>query len=131
MEKKQWIPVIIVLFIVLAGMIGLIRQNNHLITILIGIVGIVVVGIFVRWFFFRDKNQNKQLLQATSPQPLIDYYNEMLDKVPEVYLAFPKSLAYTLYGYFDAAKLEIDRIDYRQKPQPPVFQAQKVYLQAL
>ena len=80
--------------------------------------------------FLHDKNQDKQLLQATSPQPLIDHYNEMLDKVPEIHLAFPKSLAYTLYGYFDAAKLGIDRVDHQQKPQPPIFQAQKAYLQA-
>ena len=97
----------------------------------IALAVIVILGVFIARSFFSDNHRYKQLLQSTSPQPLINHYNELLGKAPEVHLAFPKALAHTLYGNFDAAKLEIDRIEYQQKPLPPIFQAQKVYLQAV
>jgi len=138
MEKKQntayllrqWILVGIIWIILLFGMSGLIRQGNYLPVI----APIVMTGAIVGWVYFRNFSQINRLLQASSATPLIDYYDKRLGKAPllpnkDAILAFSKSLIYTLYGDFESAKVEVNKVHWEQKP--PLLKAQYLFLQAL
>ncbi len=138
MEKKhntayllrQWIPVIILWIILLVGMSGLIRQGNYLPVIALIAITAAIVG----WVYFKTFSQINRLLKDPSSKPFIDYYDKRLGKSPllpnkDAILAFSKSLIYTLYGDFENAKVEVNKVNWEQKP--PLFKAQRLFLQAL
>jgi len=139
MEKKQnnayllrqWALVVILWIILLFGFSRLIRQGNYLpIIVFIAITAVAIAG----WVAFKTLSQFNRLLKASSPQPLIDYYNKRLGRLPllpnkDAILAFSKSLIYTLYGDFENAKTEVNKVNWEQKL--PLVKAQKLFLQAL
>ena len=133
MERKQnnslllttWVVTVIVGFILIFLLVRMFQQGYYWAVFLV--IGFIVAVIF------SYKVQINRLLQADSPQPLIDYYEKIYGRRPTPYnvtlLAFSKALSYTLYGFFDSARAEVEKIDWEQKP--PIFQALKVCLQAL
>jgi len=138
MEKKhntafllrQWIPVVILWVILLFGMSALIQRGNYLPIIVV----IAMIGVIFAWVYFNTFSQIDRLLKDSSSQPLIDYYDKRLGKSPllpnkDAILAFSKSLIYTLYGEFEAAKIEMNKINWEEKP--PLVKAQRLFLQAL
>ena len=136
MEKKQntlflliqWIPVIIILGIVLFGIFSLIQQGNYII-----IPAMTIAGLMLWRIYTSTTAEFNKLLKSSSPQPLIDFYDKKLGKakIPhkDAHLVFSKALTYTLYGYFDSARVEVGKINWAEKP--PIFQAQEKYLLAL
>jgi hypothetical protein len=137
MEKKQntafllrlWIPAIIVLIISVFVMSAVLRMSGYLPVIL----AITIMGVIVGWVYFKTFSQIARLLKATTSQPLINYYDKKLGRTlnpnKDVILAFSKSLIYTLYGDFDDSKVEVNKINWEQKP--PLVKAQRLFLQAL
>jgi len=138
MEKKQntafllrrWIPVVILWILLLSGMSILIRQGNSLPVIVV----IAMTAAIVVWVYFNTFSQFSRLLKASSPQPLIDSYDKRFGKAPllankDAILAFSKSLVYTLYGDFEDAKIEMNKVNWEEKP--PLVKAQRLFLQAL
>jgi len=126
---KQWVPVIVI-FIVLLFSLGVLIIQGKYTTVIVGIAGAGGAYGFIR---FSTISQGNRLLQANSPQPFIDFYNKQLSGVSiahrDAHLAFSKSLVYTLYGQFENARLEVEKVDWKKKP--PFFNAQKVFLQSL
>ena len=139
MEKKQntayllrqWALVVILWIILLFGISRLIRQGNYLpVIVFIAITAAAIVG----WVAFKTLSQINRLLKSSSSQPLIDYYDKRLGRAPllpnkDAILAFSKSLIYTLYGDFENAKAEVNKVNWEQKP--PLVKAQRLFLQAL
>jgi hypothetical protein len=139
MEKKQntaylvrqWALVVILWIILLFGISRLIRQSNYLpVIVFIAITAASIVG----WVAFKTFSQINRLLKDSSPQPLIDYYDKRLGKSPllpnkDAILAFSKSLIYTLYGDFEDAKIEVNKVNWEERP--PLLKAQRLFLQAL
>jgi hypothetical protein len=113
------------IFIVLLG--RLIQQGYAWVAILA--IGFIIAVVLINFGSVRTN----QLLQADSPKPLIAYYAKTFGRRSTPFnialLAFSKALGYTLYGLFDSARAEVEKIDWEQKP--PIWQALKVYLQAL
>lgn len=138
MEKKhntaflllQWIPVVILWGLLLFGMSVLIRRDNYLPIIVV----IAMTGAIFVWVYFNTFSQIDRLLKASSSQPLVDHYDKRLGRSPllpnkDAILAFSKSLIYTLYGDFENAKLEVNKVNWEEKP--PLVKAQRLFLQAL
>ncbi|MBK7896146.1 MAG: hypothetical protein IPJ90_14970 [Anaerolineaceae bacterium] len=125
---KQWIPAVIVLGILLYATVALIQRGNYIM-----IPAMAIAGIFLWRTYAGTTAEFNKLLKSSSPQPLIDFYDKKLGqaKMPhkDAHLVSSKAFAYTLYGDFDSARAETDKIDWRQKP--PFFQAQHMYLLAL
>ena len=125
---KQWIPTVILLGILLYTVVVLIQRGNYII-----ILAIAIGGIFLWRTYASTTTEFNKLLKSSSPQPLNDFYEKKFGqaKIPhkDAHLVFSKAFAYTLYGHFDLARAEADKIDWRQKP--PFFQAQHMYLLAL
>ena len=125
---KQWIPAVILLGILLYATVALIQRGNYVM-----IPAMAVAGIMVWRTYSGTTAEFNKLLKSSSPQPLIDFYDKKIGqaKMPhkDAHLVFSKAFAYTLYGDFDSARAEADKIDWRQKP--PFFQAQHMYLLAL
>jgi len=126
---RQWIPAVILAVILLVALGGRLLQGDYLPVILV--VG--VTGSIIGWVWYSTFAKIGRLLQASSPQPLLAYYESRLGKAAiadrEANLAFSKALVYTLYGRFESAKTEIDNVDWEQKP--PLVRAQRTFLQAL
>jgi hypothetical protein len=138
MEKKrnttfllrQWIPAVILWIILLFGISAMIRRGNYLPIIVV----IAMTGAIFVWVYFNTFSQIDRLLKNSSSQPLIDYYDKRLGKSPllpnkDAILAFSKSLIYTLYGEFQHAKTEVNKVNWEEKP--PLLKAQRLFLQAL
>lgn len=125
---KQWIPIVILLGIFLYAVVALIQRGNYII-----ILAMAIAGIFLWRTYSGATAEFNKLLKSSSPQPLIDFYDKKFSqaKIPhkDAHLVFSKAFAYTLYGYFDSARAEVDKINWEQKP--PFFQAQNKYLLAL
>ncbi|MEO7861285.1 MAG: hypothetical protein ABIU05_12725 [Nitrospirales bacterium] len=135
MEKKQnnrflltqWLITLVLGVILIFLLIRLIQLGySWVVVLVIAFMVVVVLSSFGNF-------QINRLLQADSPQPLINYYEKRFGRqstpLNKIFLAFCKALCYTLYGLFDSARAEVEKIDWEQKP--PIFQAQNVYLQAL
>jgi hypothetical protein len=124
---KQWL-ITLILSIILIFLSGRLIQQGYSWVVILVIVFMIAAALTT----FGNLQINR-LLQADSPQPLIDYYEKRFGRRSTPYdvalLAFSKALGYTLYGLFDSARAEVEKINWEQKP--PIFQALKAYLQAL
>ncbi|MEZ4594479.1 MAG: hypothetical protein R3D55_25540 [Chloroflexota bacterium] len=125
---KQWIPIIIFGSLLLYGIVAMIQRGNYFI-----IPALAIAGIMIWRIYSGTTAEFNKLLKSSSPQPLLNFYDKKIGqaKMPhkDAHLMFSKAFAYTLYGDFDSARAEADKIDWRQKP--PFFQAQHMYLLAL
>lgn len=126
---RQWIlPLILGVILVIALGWRLLQGDYWIIISIIAITG-TVVG----WVLYSSITQVGKLLQAPAPQPLLAYYDRRLGKAMiaerDANLSFSKALVYTLYGDFESAKTEVDKVNWKQKP--PLVQAQKTLLEAL
>jgi hypothetical protein len=128
---KQWIPVIILWIILLFGIGGLIRQGSYLPVI---VFTAITIGVIVFLVSIRTFSKINRLLKASSPQSLIDHYDKGLGRSPllpnkDAILAGSKSLIYTLYGDFENARIEANKVNWEQKP--PLLKSQRFFLEAL
>lgn len=125
---KQWVPIIIFGSLLLYGIVAMIQRGNYFI-----IPALAIAGIMIWRIYSGTTAEFNKLLKSSSPQPLLNFYDKKIGqaKMPhkDAHLMFSKAFAYTLYGDFDSARAEADKIDWRQKP--PFFQAQHMYLLAL
>lgn len=126
---KQWMLVIIPTAILVIALGWRFLQGDYGMVIFI----VAVISTMVGWVLYSSISQVNKLLQAPSPEPLLAYYDRRLGKAViaerEAVLAFSKALTYTLYGHFESAKSEVNKVNGKQKL--PLVQAQKTFLEAL
>ncbi|MBX7223782.1 MAG: hypothetical protein K1Y36_27960 [Blastocatellia bacterium] len=125
---KKWTLSIILLPFLGLVFAGLLWKGEYLTVIIF----LVTVGAGLGWASFNYR-QAGRLLQETSPQPLIDWYEKAFSKTKmadrEAFLASSKALVYTLFGRFELARLETREITWEQ--QAPMVQASQFLLEAL
>jgi hypothetical protein len=96
------------------------------------LVEVFVFLVFSALVWYSNRDRVGALLQSPSPEPLISYYENRFRNVrmadADAVLAVAKSLAYTVYGDLDAAKTEINGIDWSEKP--PLIEAQRILVRA-
>lgn len=126
---QQWLPALIFGGLALVMVGAQLAVGNYWILLVVGAAGLIF-----GWTWYRSMAEVERLLQAPVPQSLVAYFENKVRKAPlmehkDAMLAHLKSLAYTLYGDFAAARAEMLPIGWAQKP--PLVQAQYVFLQTL
>ena len=125
---RQWLLPLPIAAIMLYALAARLLIGDYVsVTVVVAVVA-AIIGLVV----YSTRNRMHRMLQADSPQPLVDYFESSLQMSPiphaDVSRAFSKALAYTLYGQFAKAKLEMRSMDLAGRP--PLVQSQPKFLEA-
>jgi hypothetical protein len=124
-----WIVAAAVCGYVLFGFIVKLWQGDVWGVILPLVFGVLLVGVIK----FVVGNKLKRLLQSSSADDLVAFYKKKIRKglMPDsdAWLAHSCGLVYTLYGDYDAARTNLQKIDWTQRA--PLIQACGRCLEAL
>lgn len=123
---KVWVPGVLLLAVMLAGVTGNLLRGNYGVLAVLG--GVVLAAILL---FAASRFRARLLFRDKTPERVIAHYHNLVRRIPnaDAAAAYLSSAAAAAYGDFTRAHEELDAVHWSDKP--AMYRSQHQYALAL